>query len=80
MDDVVDWIVVVSNDGPDSASDVSLSLSDLESLGLIVVGSSDDSFDENACEWIIGDLDADESVSLTISTKANMSDEDIVIV
>ncbi len=78
--DEVDWIVVVSNDGPDSASDVSLSLSDLESLGLIVVDSSDDSFDEDACEWIIGDLDAGESVSLTLTTKPNRSDDDIVLV
>ena len=78
--DAVDWIVVVSNDGPDSASDVSLSLSDLESLGLVVVGSSDDSFDEDACEWFIGDLDAGESVSLTLTTKANRSDDDIVLV
>ena len=79
-DDLVDWVVVVSNDGPDSASDVSLSLSDLESLGLIVVGSSDDSFDEDACEWLIGDLDPDESVSLIITTKANRSNDEIVLV
>ena len=59
---------------------VSLSLSDLESLGLVVVGSSDDSFDEDACEWFIGDLDAGESVSLTLTTKANKSDDDIVLV
>ncbi len=78
--DEVDWIVVVSNDGPDSAADVSLSLSDLESLGLVVVGSSDDSFDEDACEWLIGDLDAGESVSLTITTKAHRSGDEIVLV
>lgn len=79
-DDVVDWVIVVLNDGPDSASDVSLSLSDLESLGLIVVDSSDDSFDEESNEWSIGDLAAGESVSLTISTQVNNSGEDIVLV
>lgn len=78
--EMVDWIVVVSNDGPDSASDVSVSLSDLESLGLIVVNSSDDSFDKTKNEWIIGDLDVGETVSLTISTRANKSDDNIVLV
>ena len=79
-DDVVDWIVVVSNEGPDSASDVSLSLSDFESLGLIVLDSSDDSFDEDACEWFIGDLGPGESATLTITTQVNKSNDNISIV
>ena len=55
-------------------------MSDLESLGLVVVGSSDDSFDEDACEWFIDDLDAGESVSLTITTQINKSNDNISIV
>ena len=78
--DIVDWIIVVSNDGPDDASNVSVSLSDLESLGLIVLNSSDDSFDAENYEWIIGDLGSGENVSLNISTKANKSNENITVI
>ena len=78
--DIVDWIIVVSNDGPDDASDVSVSLSDLESLGLIVLNSSDDSFDAENYEWIIGDLDSGDSISLNITTKANKSNENITVI
>ena len=78
--DVVDLVVTVSNDGPDDASDVSVSLSDLDSLGLVVLNSSDDSFDNDSHEWVIGDLDSGESVSLTITAKANRSGENITVV
>ena len=44
--DNVDLMILVSNDGPDDASDVSVSLSDLESLGLMVLNSSDDSYNQ----------------------------------
>ncbi|MBO7210590.1 MAG: DUF11 domain-containing protein [Methanobrevibacter sp.] len=77
--DIVDWIIVVSNDGPDDASNVSVSLSDLESLGLIVLNSSDDSFDLDNYEWLIGDLGSGDSVSLNISTKANRSNENVTV-
>ncbi|MBO6105563.1 MAG: DUF11 domain-containing protein, partial [Methanobrevibacter sp.] len=77
--DIVDWIIVVSNDGPDDASNVSVSLSDLESLGLIILNSSDDSFDLNNYEWLIGDLGSGDSVSLNISTKANRSNENVTV-
>ena len=78
--DSVDLAVVVSNDGPDGASDVSVSLSDLSDLGLVVLDVSDDSFDSDNFEWFIGDLDNGESVSLIIKTRANRSDENIIIV
>ena len=77
--DTVDWIVVVSNDGPDDANNVSVSLSDLESLGLLVINCSDNSFDLDNLEWIIGDLNAADSLSLIISTKVNESNEYITI-
>lgn len=79
-DDIVDWIVVVSNLGPDSASDVSLSLSDLESLGLVILSSGNDSFDEEECEWIIGDLGSGKSVSLTVTTQVNCSNDDLTVI
>ena len=79
-DDVVDWIVVVSNDGPDDAADVILSLSDLESLDLIVLNASDDSFDAENYEWIIGDLESGNNVSLVITTKVNKSDDEITVI
>ena len=78
--DSVDLAVVVSNDGPDGASDVSVSLSDLSGLGLVVLDVSDDSFNSDNFEWFIGDLDNGESVSLIIKTRANRSDENIIIV
>ena len=77
--DVVEWIVVVSNDGPNDASNVSVSLSDLESLGLIVLNSSNDSFDLENYEWIIGDLESGDEISLNIITKANKSNENIIV-
>ncbi len=77
--DIVDWIVVVSNDGPDGASDVVVSLSDFESLGLLVLNASDDSFDLEDYEWIIGDLDAGDSVSFNITVKANKSNDNITV-
>ena len=77
--DNVDLLVVVSNDGPDDASDVSVSLSDLESLGLMVLNSSDDSYNQKDNEWIIGDLANGDSVSLSISTRANKSGENITV-
>ncbi|MBQ3472834.1 MAG: DUF11 domain-containing protein, partial [Methanobrevibacter sp.] len=78
-DDVVEWIVVVSNDGPNDASNVSVSLSDWESLGLIVLNCSDHSFDLDSSEWIIGNLDNGGSVSLIITTKANKSNDNITV-
>jgi len=77
--DIVDWVIVVSNDGPDDASNVSVSLSDLESLGLIVLNSSDDSFDLDDYEWIIGDLETGDEISLIITTKANKSNDNITV-
>ena len=77
--DAVDVVVVVSNDGPDGAKDVSVSLSDLDDLGLIVLEVSDDSFDRADKEWVIGDLDSGESVSLTVTAKANKSNDNITI-
>ncbi|MBO7518173.1 MAG: DUF11 domain-containing protein, partial [Methanobrevibacter sp.] len=79
-DDVVDWIIVVSNDGPDDAADVTLSLSDMESLDLIVLNSSDDLFNSENYEWIIGDLDSGDNVSLIITTKVNKSDDVITVI
>ncbi len=78
-DDIVDWIIVVSNDGPDVACDVVLSLSDLESLGLIPLNSSDESFDMDSFEWIVGDLGPNDSVSLVITTKVNKTNENITV-
>lgn len=79
-DDLVDWIVVVSNDGPNDASNVSVSLSDLESLDLIVFDCSDDSFDLDTYEWIIGDLENGDSISLIITTKVNKSNDNITVI
>ena len=79
-DDLVDWIVVVSNDGPNDASNVSVSLSDLESLDLIVFDCSDDSFDLDTSEWIIGDLENGDSISLIITTKVNKSNDNITVI
>ena len=77
--DAVDLVVVVSNDGPDGAKDVSVSLSDLDDLGLIVLEVSDDSFDRADKEWVIGDLDSGDSVSLTVILKTNKSNDNITI-
>ena len=77
--DVVDLLVVVSNDGPDDARDVSVSLSDLESLGLIILNVSDDSFNKDNDEWIIGDFASGERISLTITTKANKSNDNVTV-
>ena len=77
--DIVDWLILVSNDGPDDAKDVSVSLSDLESLGLVVLDVSGDSFDKNNYDWIVGDLDSGDSVSLTIKTEINSSNKDIIV-
>ena len=76
--DIVDLLVVVSNDGPDGASDVSVSLSDLSDLGLDVL-DGDDSFNVNGSEWIIGDLDSGESVSLSLTVKTNKSNENLTV-
>ena len=77
--DAVDLVVVVSNDGPDDAKDVSVSLSDLDDLGLVILEVSDDSFNKDDNEWVIGDLDSGESVSLTVTVKANKSNENITV-
>ena len=77
--DVVDLVVVVSNDGPDGANGVTVSLSDLDSLGLVVLNSSDDSFDKENNEWLIGDLDQGKTVSLTVPLKVNCSNKTIPV-
>ena len=74
-DDAVNWTIRVTNDGPDNGQDVIVDLSDLESLGLIILNISDDDFNPETYEWIIGDLDNNENANLTITTKANVSDE-----
>lgn len=75
--DILDWLVLVSNDGPDDAFNVVVSLSDLQSLGAIILDSSDDSFDKESLEWNIGDLAGGESISLTISTQIDSSQKSI---
>ncbi|WP_171776165.1 right-handed parallel beta-helix repeat-containing protein [Methanobrevibacter ruminantium] len=73
--DIVNWTIVVANDGPDGASDVIVSLSDLESLNLEILNVSEDNFNPETYEWIIGDLDNNENASLIISAKVNTSDD-----
>ena len=77
--DIIDLVVVVSNDGPDGANNVSVSLSDLDSLGLVILEVSDNLFNRDDYEWIIGDLDSGESVNLTLTTKTNRPGENITI-
>ena len=77
--DIVDLLVVVSNGGPDGADNVSVNLSDLDSLGLSILNSSDDAFDKDKFEWLIGDLDSGESVKLNLTAKTNKSDENLTI-
>ena len=79
IDDIVDWIVVVSNEGPDDASDVVVSLFDLESLGAIFINSSDESFDKDNLVWHIGDLAKGENKSLTITTQIDGSNKTITL-
>ena len=77
--DEVDLVVVVSNDGPDEAKDVSVSLSDLDSLGLTVLDISDDSFNNENYEWLIGDLNSGDTVSLSIPLKINTSNRTVIV-
>ena len=78
-DEIVEWTITVKNDGPDKAENVIVNLTDLDSLDLIILNVSDDSFNPNTFEWIIGDLDIDEIISLIISTKVNASNETILV-
>lgn len=77
--DIVDWLVVVTNDGPDNAFDVVVSLSDLMSAGLVVLDFDGDSFDKDQFEWFIGDLESGESTSLSVKTIVNKSNENLTV-
>ena len=76
-DDIVEWILTVSNDGPDDASNVILSLSDLDSLGTFL--DSSETFDKENLIWIIGDLSSGDNVSLSITTKIEDSNKTIIL-
>ena len=75
--DMVEWIVTVSNEGPDDASNVTVSLSDLEPLGTFL--DSSESFDKDNLKWHIGYLFSGESVSLIITTKIEDSNKTILL-
>ena len=63
----------------DGAENVSVNLSDSDSLGLSILNSSADAFDKDKFEWLIGDLDSGESVKLNLTAKTNKSDENLTI-
>ncbi|MBQ6813773.1 MAG: DUF11 domain-containing protein [Methanobrevibacter sp.] len=78
-EDIVDWTIVVRNDGPDDASKVMVNLSDLESMNLIITEVSSDNFFQNSYEWYVGDLVHGHSANLTISTKVDCSNVTIPV-
>ena len=78
-EDIVDWTIVVRNDGPDNANNVYVDLSDLESLNLEILNVSDDSFDKDSNKWFIGSLYKNNAIDLIIATKVNASNKTIVV-
>ena len=78
-DEIVQWTIIVKNDGPDKAKDVNVLISDLDEIGLEIINSSDRNYNINSNEWIIGDLDNGDSRELVISTRVNTSDEEIFL-
>ncbi len=67
--DQVTFQIEVVNDGPDAASNLVV----LDSLpaGLSFLSSNSMSFDDETGQWSIGDLDADETATLTIVARVD---------
>ena len=79
--DVVSWTIVVINNGPDMA--VNVTVFDVVPVELVDVSvvSVDGSFANNV--WTIGDMDVDEVVTLVINTtvaKSNVNITNVVVV
>lgn len=69
--DIVNWIITISNYGPDKSTNVIVN--DLLPNGLVYLNSTATrgNYDENTGSWVIGDLLNGETVSLTITSKIN---------
>ena len=74
--DEIVWTVVVTNHGPDDA--INTILDDVIPEGLIYVSDdSEGAYDNGTGRWTIGDLPVNETVTLTIVTKADVSNTTI---
>ena len=63
------WTIVVTNNGPDTAENVSVR--DVQPVGTTFISSSDDRFVPETGEIDLGDLDSGESVSIDIVVKVD---------
>ena len=66
--DVVEWVVTVKNNGPDTAHDVNVT--DKLPKSLIYIGSNGN-YDANSGIWKVGTLNMGQTVKLTIKTRVN---------
>ncbi len=76
--DIINWTVTIKNNGPNNATKVVVSLDSLDD-DLIYLNCSDDAFDETSLKWNISSLLVDEEISFVISTKANSSNDEIIL-
>jgi uncharacterized repeat protein (TIGR01451 family) len=76
--DTIEWIITIWNNGPDPATNVTVS--DLLPKGLIYLNSiaSKGSYNPNTSIWTIGDLNLGETVTLHIITKVNVSNTTLI--
>ena len=76
--DTIEWIITIWNNGPDPATNVTVS--DLLPKGLIYLNSiaSKGSYSPNTSIWTIGDLNLGETVTLHIITKVNVSNTTLI--
>ena len=74
--DIITWTITVTNNGPDRAIDVVV-LDELPYELTYISDDSDGAYDEFMGIWTIGTLQANESVSLTITTSVDVSNDTI---
>lgn len=75
--DIIKWTITVINNGPDTATGVTVT--DLIDKSFVFISSSKDSFDSSKGVWTIGSLAKGEKVSLDIITLVNSTGDFINI-
>ena len=74
---IIKWTITVTNNGPDTATGVTVT--DLLDKSFVFISSSNDSFDFSKGVWTIGSLTKGEKVSLDIITLVNSTGDFINI-